>query len=248
MRAVLIVGLLTLGGCTRHLPTWSPVDPASAMEVLGTEGPVSMARVRLEASQTFRFEASPCVEILVFVEEGVARASLSWVQRGSAARFRAPAVLQAMSDEGATLFAVSVNHAPPPGNAATWRDEGPPGACPVASPDASGSPKPQGPFLHASGKLSVMIYLDGEGSSLGSLTADPTLSVPEHIHQASAEILWFDSGAGTMRLGDETVLIDAPMFVYVPAGVLHGFIPNGEEPLLAYQVYAPSGPEQRFRK
>lgn len=106
--------------------------------------------------------------------------------------------------------------------------------------------------MHAGGRLSVMIYLDAAHGaqtvpSLGTLEGDPTLGVPEHTHEESAEVLWIRDGSGTMRVGDETRVIRPGTFVYVPPKTIHGFEPDGARPLFAYQVYTPAGPEQRFR-
>jgi mannose-6-phosphate isomerase-like protein (cupin superfamily) len=97
-----------------------------------------------------------------------------------------------------------------------------------------------------------MIYLDSvgverRGPSLGTLEGDATLGVPEHFHEESTEVLWIVDGAGTMRIGEEMQAIRPGTFAYVPPKTVHGFEPDGTHPLFAYQVYVPSGPEQRFR-
>jgi len=228
----------TLLACTRSTPQKVVLEPVSPLEVLGNEAGVSMAKVRLGPSQTFRFEASPCQEVLVFVEKGTVRARMTWIEAGRAARFRAPTVLQAMSDDGAELFAVAALSEDAPVEAVDW---GRTPEDPVCLADLEevvvSDPERSGPFVHAGGRLSVMIYLD----------SDPTLGVPEHIHERSAEVLWIQDGSGTMRVGDGTRSIQPGTFVYVPPQTLHGFVPDGTRPLFAYQVYTPSGPEQRFR-
>ncbi|MEM7433532.1 MAG: cupin domain-containing protein [Myxococcota bacterium] len=239
--------------CTRGAPVWTSVDATEALEVVGAEQNVSMAAVRLRASDTFRFAAGSCQEVLVFVERGRVRTDMHWFEAGQAVRFFAPAVIQAMSEDGAQLFAVTVTHSSGDPLVPDWR----------AAPDApTCSPMPAGvvpsdavdtgPYVHAKGNLRVRIYLDGQGttgtaSSLGTLSGTPTLSVPEHVHPESDEILWFRDGSGTMTLGDTTVAIEPGVFVFVPRGTRHGFRPDGSRRLEAYQTYTPAGPEQRFR-
>ena len=255
MRPLLLaLAATTLLACTRGTPQKVVLEPVSPLEVLGNEAGVSMARVRLGPSQTFRFEASPCQEVLLFVEKGTVRASMTWIEAGRAARFRAPTVLQAMSDDGAELFAVAALSEDAPVETVDW---GRTPEDPVCLADLEevvvSDPERSGPFVHAGGRLSVMIYLDSDPTlgvpvaSLGTLDGDPTLAVPEHIHERSAEVLWIQDGSGTMRVGDGTRSIQPGTFVYVPPQTLHGFVPDGTRPLFAYQVYTPSGPEQRFR-
>lgn len=100
----------------------------------------------------------------------------------------------------------------------------------------------------AGGKLRVKIFYD-EASGHGAfslLDADADLSVPEHVHETSAEVLFIESGNGTMILGEERFAIEPGRVIYVPPNTNHGYV-AGTEPMRALQVYAPPGPEQRFR-
>jgi mannose-6-phosphate isomerase-like protein (cupin superfamily) len=212
-----------------------------------------MAKVHLGPSQTFRFEAGACQEILVFVEKGSARLGLTLLEAGRAARFHAPALLQGMSDDETVIFAVAALSEEAPSDQVDWGWAPSDPSCPTQSKHVTVSDRARsGPFVHAEGRLSVMIYLDGlqDGpavASLGTLSGDPTLGVPKHIHERSAEVLWIQNGSGTMRVGNETHTIRPGTFVHVPPQTVHGFQPDGSRPLFAYQVYTPSGPEQRFR-
>ncbi len=251
----LLLGLATMAliACTRGGQPETLHEAMSRFQVLGSEFRVSMAKVHLGPSQTFRFEASPCQEVLVFVEKGTARMGLTRLETGRAARFHAPTLLQGMSDGVTVIFAVAALSKEAPNDQVDWGAAPKDPSCPARSQQAILSdPERSGPFAHAGGRLSVMIYLDGvrngpSVASLGTLTADPTLGVPEHIHESSAEVLWIQDGSGTMRVGDQTRAIRPGTFVHVPPQTVHGFIPDGTRPLFAYQVYAPSGPEQRFR-
>lgn len=93
-------------------------------------------------------------------------------------------------------------------------------------------------------------------ASLGMLFASDDAPVPEHDHATAWETLAVFSAAGHLHLpareGDVPLAardrtVTAGSIVYVPSGVRHGWRPDGTHPLLAVQVYAPGGPEQRFR-
>lgn len=109
------------------------------------------------------------------------------------------------------------------------------------------------PLVIAGGKMRVRILLDADSAGarhggLAILEGDPDVSVPEHRHEQSAEVLFIEDGEGAMRLGDREVRVRPGVVVYVPPNVLHDYRGAGMRPLRAIQVYAPSGPEQRFRR
>ena len=253
MKALLLPVLVAGFACTRNPPSWSPIEPGSTLTVLGAAPGIAMARVRLGPSQTFRFEASPCQEVLAFVEHGMVRASLTWLETGRAARFRTPATIQAMSPDGAELFVVGVLFEGAPFDVIDWAIAPDNPVCPRADANVVLSdPARSGPFTRSQGALRATIYLEGSRfapalASLGTLAGDPTLVISEHVHHQSAEVLWIERGSGTMRVGEEIVPVRPGTFVFVPPLTAHGFVPDGSGPLFAYQVYLPSGPEQRFR-
>lgn len=256
--AMATLGLLlvtTSSGCTKDVRYGIEPSVSPWLVELGRAGTVSMARVELPATGTFRFSASTCQEVMVLVERGTARASLTWLEAGDAARFHAPTVVQAMSDDGVSLFAVAVvtGRAGGEGDAEPdWATAATEPSCgPLVTAVEVSNPATTGPFVRAGGALQVKIHLDAPETtwaSLGTLEGSPKLEVPEHIHERSAEVLWFESGSGTMLLGQRSIPIAPGTFVYVPRATVHGFIPDGTQPLSAYQVYTPSGPEQRFRQ
>ena len=253
MKALLLPLLVAGLACTRNTPSWSPVEPGSTLTILGEAPGITMARARLGSSETFRFQASPCQEVLVLVEQGVVRASLTWLETGRAARFRTPATIQAMSPHGAELFVVGVLFEGAPFDVIDWTNAPDDPVCPRTDQRVVLSdPARSGPFTRSRGALRATIYLEGSRAvpalaSLGALAGEPTLVIPEHDHHQSAEVLWIERGSGTMRVGAETVPVGPDTFVFVPPLTAHGFVPDGTGPIFAYQVYLPSGPEQRFR-
>ncbi len=103
---------------------------------------------------------------------------------------------------------------------------------------------------NAGGKLRVQIFFDATGGArfgaFSLLDGDADLGVPEHVHPTSVESLYILSGDGRMILEDERTPLEPGSVVYVPANTNHGY-EHGSEPLRVLQVYAPPGPEQRFR-
>ena len=79
------------------------------------------------------------------------------------------------------------------------------------------------------------------------ITATDGFDALAKIADARPEIIFVEDGEGTMRVGDQTVSIRPGTFLYIPPRTDHDFRPTGNRPLRAMQMYAPSGPEQRFR-
>lgn len=222
------------------------------MSVLGYGAHVLMAQVSLPARHDFHLPTSRCQEALVFVEQGTLHAGDVAIAEGTAARLAGGAGQVTAGETDTRLFVAFIREwqsgfgSPP-----SW--DFPP-ACRAMPPTiAQSDPNTSGPFSHSDGALQVHVYLDGPHQqaklgSLGTLDGDPTLGVPEHLHETSDEVLWFREGSGTMRLGDKQIAIRPDTFVYVPPKTVHGFTPDGTSRVFAYQVYTPSGPEQRFLK
>lgn len=258
LRSVLLAALLAAGcshGAPPSTPSATPAAP-SALAVLGSGPGISMAHVVLGPGESLTLPAGRCQDMSVLVEKGTVETSHDEgksLAAGRAARFSTTTTVHADPEHGAALFATATVSSFAGVESANWNDAPENDACPQpAMAQRRSDPEHSGPFMHAGDRLAVMIYLDGAGTerpvpSLGTLEGDKTLNVPEHTHDSSAEVLWIQDGSGTMRVGDETRPIRPGTFVYVPPNTIHGFEPDGSRPLFAYQVYMPSGPEQRFR-
>ncbi|HVY44301.1 MAG TPA: hypothetical protein VHB21_00420, partial [Minicystis sp.] len=78
--------------------------------------------------------------------------------------------------------------------------------------------------------------------------------VAEHQHDKQWECLVAFDGAGELVVkgsggaADATTALAPGAVACIPAGRLHRWAPSGKAPLVALQVYAPPGPEQRFSK
>ena len=100
----------------------------------------------------------------------------------------------------------------------------------------------------AGGKASVKLLLDGTGAKLAvdEIDADAGAAIPSHKHAHEDEELFFISGRSTTTVGKtayETAPGDA---MRIPANAAHTM--KVTEPLKTIQIYAPAGPEQRFKK
>lgn len=111
------------------------------------------------------------------------------------------------------------------------------------------------------GRASARLGFEGPGAALSVLSMTDELEVAEHVHDESDEILvaiagakWLTraSGPGDVEVTTEKgVLLEPGSTAHVRAGVRHGAMrfagTGGGERFFALQLYAPDGPEQRFK-
>ncbi len=101
------------------------------------------------------------------------------------------------------------------------------------------------------GKGKVQIMLDpqktgGRQAYLGVLELEAGAAVGEHKHAAEAEILFVAEGEAELVSGGVTLRAERDTALHVPVGVPHaGRTAKGARII---QIYAPGGPEQRFKK
>jgi quercetin dioxygenase-like cupin family protein len=102
----------------------------------------------------------------------------------------------------------------------------------------------------AGGKGRATLLLNpSTGATAASVTLlelQPGAEVPEHIHDASAEILYIEEGTAEMTVSGETLRVGKGDAVYIPAGAKHSARVSPGPTFKAVQVYAGPGPEQRF--
>jgi quercetin dioxygenase-like cupin family protein len=118
----------------------------------------------------------------------------------------------------------------------------------VASADVP--PRPlgaEGPG--AASKAQVLLHADNTGNDAGALTIlemAPGMTVPLHRH-TSIEIIYVLSGHGLMTdITGRERKVGPGDAVFIARGTAHGIKNTGGEPVVAVQLYAPGGPEQRF--
>jgi quercetin dioxygenase-like cupin family protein len=126
----------------------------------------------------------------------------------------------------------------------------PAGAAPVLVEGATAAAYSVGPPNGP--KFSARILLDEKATgsaALGLSVVDfpPGFEVPRHTHEGSSEILFIEEGGGTLEVGSEKVPYEAKTALYIPANQPHAAKLSAAGPSRAIQIYAPAGPEQRFR-
>jgi mannose-6-phosphate isomerase-like protein (cupin superfamily) len=93
----------------------------------------------------------------------------------------------------------------------------------------------------------VALLLDGIGAhvAVDVVVAEAGAVVPLHKHAHEDEALFFVTGRATTAVGKESFDTTAGDALRIPAGAAHSV--QVAEKLEAIQVYAPAGPEQRFK-
>jgi quercetin dioxygenase-like cupin family protein len=86
-------------------------------------------------------------------------------------------------------------------------------------------------------------------AAMSILSISGGLEVPMHRH-TSAEVLYVLSGEGVIYGLDgakKGTAVTAGSAIFIKAGTAHGFVHKGNDPIILVQLYAPGGPEARFR-
>ncbi len=82
---------------------------------------------------------------------------------------------------------------------------------------------------------------------LGKLEAEPGVEVPRHSHPGAEEIIFVMAGAGELTVGSEKFPFEGPEALYIPAGQPHAVKFTGTDKAEMVQIYAPAGPEDRYK-
>lgn len=83
--------------------------------------------------------------------------------------------------------------------------------------------------------------------ALDLIELSPGAEVPRHAHAGSTEVLYVLSGGGKLSVGSESYPFGPEDVIHVPADQPHGATFSRDDKTVAIQIYAPAGPEQRFR-
>ena len=99
----------------------------------------------------------------------------------------------------------------------------------------------------AAGRGEVRLYLDGVSApfAIDRLCAKKDVDVPRHEH-TSDEIVYVVSGRATTTVGDQAYADKPGDVVSIPRSTPHAL--HVDQDLCSVQVYAPGGPEQRFKR
>ena len=105
----------------------------------------------------------------------------------------------------------------------------------------------------AGGKAKARFLLDESsiGSQdiyLGLLEAEPGAEVARHSHEGSEELLYVLSGdGGELTVGSDKLRFGPEQAIHLPDDQPHAVKFHGDSKTVILQVYAPAGPEQRFK-
>jgi quercetin dioxygenase-like cupin family protein len=173
-----------------------------------------------------------------------------------------PHMPHAIENMGRTSAAVLLDVFVPPGPEKVYRDpkdpEGraafevihgsaanPPGAKLVAT-----SPGGSATILGGKGKATPLLSPAETGNKdfyLGRLEASPGAQVPRHQHAGTEEIIFVLSGAGELTVGSEKIPFAADEALFLPAGQPHAVKFTGDDRAEMVQIFAPAGPEDRYK-
>lgn len=106
-------------------------------------------------------------------------------------------------------------------------------------------------YPQAGGKIKVHLFFepgstDSEAAALSVVEFEPGAEIPRHTHDESAEILYILSGSGHLTIGSEKLPFGAEQAIHLPEGQPHAA--KFSDKTVALQIYAPAGPEQRFKE
>jgi mannose-6-phosphate isomerase-like protein (cupin superfamily) len=83
--------------------------------------------------------------------------------------------------------------------------------------------------------------------SMAVVEFEPKAEIPRLVHEGSAEILYILSGAGEVEIGSEKVPFGPDQAIHLPENQPHSARFKGPEKTVALVIYAPAGPEQRWK-
>ena len=101
--------------------------------------------------------------------------------------------------------------------------------------------------VEAPSKKATLTHLaKGKNAFLGRLTMAPSAKVPEH-RDATEEYIHILEGSGVMFIDNEKYTVQPGTTVYMPANAKVQF-ENGDEKLVAIQVFAGPSPARKYDK
>lgn len=74
-----------------------------------------------------------------------------------------------------------------------------------------------------------------------------TAGVPEHAHEVSTEIVIAIEASGTLTIDGKPRRLAPRDVVAIPPATKHSWTPDPGSKLVAFQIYSPPGPEERFK-
>jgi mannose-6-phosphate isomerase-like protein (cupin superfamily) len=252
--SVFVAGGAAFTGCARGATApsaWSPGPTPSASAIVSTAPPpVRAAFVDLTSAGT-PVSAGRCETLVVAAARGravieplspagegaVLEVGDTWVWYGYEPRTGAPAGQARATVRGQGFaFVAHVRHAACDERALVVRPQ-------RLIPSSSTAP-----LTWAHGAMRAHLDLETNGlvdAYVGRL--EGTVGVVEHTHDEAWEILGDVEGTGTFTFDGAPHRLGPRGVVVVPPGTRHAWLPDEGTRLVAIQMYAPPGPEQRFK-
>jgi mannose-6-phosphate isomerase-like protein (cupin superfamily) len=93
----------------------------------------------------------------------------------------------------------------------------------------------------------IMAWDEPARYALNAIFFAKDASVAPHVHADEWECLFILEGEGELSIEEQQEHVEAGAVRCIPAGKRHAWSPAGTAPLRALQIYAPAGPEQRWK-
>ena len=86
------------------------------------------------------------------------------------------------------------------------------------------------------------------GLSIGMVIIPPGSKSDKHSHEDNEEYWIVVDGRGEIEVDGERAKLEPGVVVYAPPGTKHQLFNTSQEPLKAYYIFAPPGPEKETLK
>jgi quercetin dioxygenase-like cupin family protein len=75
----------------------------------------------------------------------------------------------------------------------------------------------------------------------------PGAKIARHTHEGSAEIIYVLSGGGEVEIGSEKIPFGPDQVIHIPENQPHAVKFHGSDKTVALQIFAPAGPEAKYK-
>jgi quercetin dioxygenase-like cupin family protein len=239
------------------LQTWLLLDEKSV-----GASKAALAVVQVGAKAKVALHRHPAAAEILYVLEGHGRllvpgAEPEKLDPGTAVYLK-PGVVHSIDDQSSQKPLRFLQAFAPPGPERVLRDRTKAAGTEVVKGAAPPAPAGSYKIVHEADvapftptrKLKVHILLEPESTSdpaayLGVLEADAGAEVAPHKHPGSAELIYIVSGSGKATVAGQTSALEEGTAIYIPEDSEHSA--SFDAAARAVQLYAPAGPEQRFK-
>jgi len=103
----------------------------------------------------------------------------------------------------------------------------------------------------AGGQIKARVLLDGAATdskvAVSLVEFAPGTKIPRHSHEGAAEIIYVFDGAGEVEIGSEKIAFGPEQVIHIPEDQPHAVRFKSGEKATAFQIFAPAGPEQKYK-